>query len=79
MPGNLGFDGLQMKRILGAEFRFTTTSGARLQTLHALFFPALELAVDDDLAAAQNLADLCRRAFLAFEEHHLAAHPKGMT
>lgn len=79
MFGYLGFDRLQMKRVLGAEFGLTATPLAGLQAFDAFGLVAAQPVIDDYLAATQNIGDRKRRALFALEENHLAAGAKGVA
>ena len=79
MLGKGSFDGLQMQRILSAEFRFAATSGASLQPVNAFSLEARQPVIDDDLATTQNLGDFERGSIFAFPENDLATLAKGMS
>ena len=79
MFGYLGFDRLQMERVLGAEFGLTAAPLAGLQALDAFRLIAPQPVVDDYLTATQNIGDLKRGALLALEENHLTAGAEGVA
>lgn len=79
MFGYLGFDHLEMTRVLCAQNGLATSPRSSLQAVNAFLLKAVQPVVDDYLAATQEMGDLRGRASFALEENHLAAGAKGVT